>query len=186
MICSVCYHPSILCTFFSDYMIALMKHNKTWYCDITFNMWTGFVCSVVFKNSHFDKFFTGFTYLHQSLEKGDHIEALSHLATALNLSEEAQKQYAIITDGEAPLIKAWLIVFPNIKHLRCSLHFVKNISDKMMYRLPKRPSKEQITAITMLFNGSKTHKGLIDQSPEEVEEGKEKILLFMYVLFIYL
>ena len=113
-----------------------MKEAKEWFINVTFDMWQGYVCFVVYKSEHFNKVFTRFVYMHESKEAHDHIEALNHLASALKLSKEEQESHVLTSDGEALLISAWHTNFPHMLQKCCSLHFIKNIIDKLQYHLP--------------------------------------------------
>ncbi len=133
--------------------------------------------SVVFMNPHLgNKLHTGFIYIHQNLDKETHLEMLAHLSCALNLSDQEQEKYTIITDGDAPLIKAWMLTFSNLKQLLCSIHFCKNIEDKMKYQLHKRPSPEQMADVMRLFQGTTTLRGIIDMTKQKLLDTEEKIL----------
>lgn len=59
--------PEKQAVFFTDHLLSLMKQQRVWYTDITFNMWTGFVTGITFKNSDFEEnnIHPGYIYLHQ-------------------------------------------------------------------------------------------------------------------------
>ena len=130
----------------------------------------------MYKSEHFDRYFTGFVYLHKTKKEHKHIEALNHLAAALNLSAEEQASHLLVSDGKAAIINAWRTMFPNMPQERCSLHFLKNIHDKLWYHLPTRPTKEQVKGVLSIFNGTLTQSGVIDLPAEIVQENEDKIL----------
>ena len=154
----------------------LLRQAKEWYIDVTFDMWQGYICSVVYKSKHFDRYMTAFVYLHESKGTHDHVKALNHLASTLKLSKEEQKQYLLVSDGESSIINAWCTNFPHMPQERCSLHFMKNIHDKLHYHLPHRPTKPQIKNVLSLFNGLLEKFDILDMSADEVKENKDKIL----------
>jgi hypothetical protein len=153
-----------------------MKQAKEWFIDVTFDMWQGYVCSVVYKSEIFNWYMTGFVYLHETKEAYEYVEVLNHLASALKLSKEEQANYKLVSDGEAAIINAWRTHFPNMPQERCSLHFLKNIHDKLWYHLPHRPTKDQIKKVLFIFNGSIVKYGLLDLPANKVKENEDKIL----------
>jgi hypothetical protein len=153
-----------------------MKQAKEWFIDVTFDMWQGYVCSVVYKSEIFNRYMTGFVYLHKTKEAHEHVEALNHLASALKLSKEEQANYKLVSDGKATIINAWHTHFLNMPQERCSLHFLKNIHDKLWYHLPHRPTKDQVKKVLSIFNGSIVKYGLFDLPADKVKENEDKIL----------
>ncbi len=102
--------------------------------DTTFNMWEGFVTSVVYKNPNLEnKIFVRFVYLHQLLDKKTYIELLAHLSYIMNLKLSEESLRTMITDSDAQMIKVWINTFKNIDQQLCFIHFCKNIKDKMKY-----------------------------------------------------
>jgi transposase-like protein len=79
---------------------------------------------------------------------------LTYLLYALRptFTIEKQKTITIVTNDNTALIKAWLSIFPDIHHLLNCLHFMRNIVDKLRYKLLKRTNKEQCSAIILLIN----------------------------------
>jgi hypothetical protein len=110
------------------------------------------------------------------LYKDTHLSMLTHLSRALGptFTIEKQKTITIVTNGDAALIKAWLSIFPGIHHLLYCLHFMRNIVDKLRYKLPKRTNEEQHSAIILLINGKYSVQGLLDMTNEEIEDSLEK------------
>lgn len=60
---------------------------------------------------------------------------LQRIQDALRLTPAEQSKHIVVTDGEAPIIKAWRVVFPHMRHLQCHIYFIKNIADKMKYKM---------------------------------------------------
>ena len=81
-----------------------MKQAREWFIDVTFNMWQGYVCSVVFKSELYNSYFTGFVYLHKTKETHEHVEALNHLTLVLKIIKEEQASHKLISDGESAII----------------------------------------------------------------------------------
>ena len=108
-----------------------MKQARKWFIDMTFDMWQGYICSVVFKSELYNSYFTSFVYLHEIKETHEHVEALNHLALVLKLTKEKQASHKLISDGESAIINAWHTIFPDMPQEHCSLHFLKNIHDKL-------------------------------------------------------
>jgi hypothetical protein len=119
---------------------------------------------------------TGFVYLHETKEAYKHVEVLNHLASALKLFKEEQANYKLVSDSKAAIINAWCTHFPNIPQERCSLHFLKNIYNKLWYHLPHRPTKDQIKKVLSIFNKSIVKYGLFNLPAEKVKENEDKIL----------
>jgi hypothetical protein len=74
---------------------------------------------------------TGFVYLHETKEAYKHVKALNYLVSALKLFKEEQANYKLISDGKAAIINAWYTYFLNMPQKCCSLHFLKNIYNKL-------------------------------------------------------
>jgi transposase-like protein len=110
------------------------------------------------------------------LYKDTHLSMLTHLSHALwpIFIIEKQKIITIVTDNDAALIKAWLSIFPDIYHLLYCLHFMRNIIDKLRYKLSKRANKEQCSAIILLINSKYSVRGLLDMTNEEIEDSLKK------------
>jgi hypothetical protein len=89
------------------------------------------MCFVVYKSKIFNRYITGFVYLHETKEAHKHVKALNHLMSALKLFKEEQANYKLISDGKADIINVWRTYFPNMPQKRCSLHFLKNIHNKL-------------------------------------------------------
>jgi hypothetical protein len=153
-----------------------MKQAKEWFIDVIFDMWQGYICSVVYKFEIFNWYMTGFVYLHKTKEAHEHVEALNYLASALKLSKEEQVNYKLISDSKAVIINAWRTHFSNMPQERYSLHFLKNIHDKLWYHLLHRPTKDQVKKVLFIFNGSIVKYGLLDLPANKVKENEDKIL----------
>ena len=173
--------PQKLAIFTTDFLITLMKQQKVWYTDTTFNMWSGHITGVVFKANDFEEkpTMTAFIAAHQLQDFATHCLLLTQLYKALKLTEEQQKNYVIVSDGEASLINAWQKVFPHIKHVLCAVHFAKNISDYMKYACNPPPSPALQKFVMHLFQGSKPVTRLIDMDSDQIAKSKDKILLAM-------
>jgi hypothetical protein len=59
---------------------------------------------------------------------------------------------------------------------RCSLHFFKNIHNKLWYYLLHKPTKDQVKKILFIFNGSIVKYDLLDLPANKVKENEDKIL----------
>jgi hypothetical protein len=94
-------------------------------------MWQGYVCFVLYKSEIFNWYMTSFVYLHKTKKAYKYIKALNYLVSVLKLFKEKQANYKLISDGKAAIINAWYIYFPNKPQKRCSLHFLKNIYNKL-------------------------------------------------------
>jgi hypothetical protein len=119
---------------------------------------------------------TGFVYLHETKEAHEHVEVLNYLASALKLSKKEQANYKLVSDGEAAIINAWRTHFPNMPQERYSLHFLKNIYDKLWYHLSHRPTKDQVKKVLSIFNRSIVKYGLLNLPADKVKENENKIL----------
>jgi transposase-like protein len=110
------------------------------------------------------------------LYKDTHLSILTHLSHALGptFTIEKQKTITIVTDGDAALIKAWLSIFSDIHHLLYYLHFMRNIIDKLRYKLSKRTNEEQYSAIILFINGKYSVRRLLDMTNEEIKDSLEK------------
>ena len=143
---------------YNEYSLKILKRADMWFVDLTFNMWQGYVTSIVVQNKDFKNeqntspIIPGFVYLHQTKEQVEHVSMLLKLAAAIKLSLFAASKIAVVTDGEAPLIKAWQHVFPHMRHLLCTNHFLKNIRNKMQHKM-KEIIKSQIKKVMTQFNG---------------------------------
>ena len=90
--------------------------------------------------------------MHKFKEAHDHIKALNYLASALKLSKEEQALHILMSDSKASLINAWCMNFPHMLQEHYSLHFIKNIIDKLQYlyhtNLLKRRSRMSLPCLT--------------------------------------
>jgi hypothetical protein len=100
-------HPTQLFVFFTNHSLILMKQAKKWFIDVTFDIWQGYVCFIVYKSEIFNWYITGFVYLHETKEAYKHVKALNHLMSALKLSKEEQANYKLVSDGKVAIINAY-------------------------------------------------------------------------------
>jgi hypothetical protein len=114
---------------------------------------------------------------------------LTYLSNALggkDFTIEKQRKITITTDGDASFIKAVLSIFPGIQHLLCCLHYLKNIMDKLQFKLPDRTSEKQCKGILLLFNGKYPVKGLLDMTNDEIKRDIHKVYEAWYVYLMKL
>jgi hypothetical protein len=105
----------------------------------------------------------------------------SYMCSVIYKSEfkEEQANYKFVNDSEAVIINAWCIYFLNMPQKCCSLHFLKNIYNKLWYYLLHRPTKNQVKKILSIFNRSIIKYSLFDLPANKVKENEDKILYSM-------
>jgi hypothetical protein len=112
VICYLHQYLRQLFIFFTNYSLALIKEAKQWFIDVIFDIWQGYICSVVYKSEHFNRVIIGFVYIHKFKEVYNYVEVLNYLASALSLSKKEQEAHLLISDSKAFLINAWCTNFP--------------------------------------------------------------------------
>jgi hypothetical protein len=105
-----------------------------------------------------------------------YIKVLNYLTSALKLFKEKQANYKLVSNNKAAIINIWHTYFLNMPQKRCSLHFLKNIHDKLWYHLLHRLTKDQVKKVLFIFNGSIVKYGLLDLPADKVKKNKNKIL----------
>ncbi len=77
----------------------------------------------------------------------------------------------IIINRKAPIIKAWHVVFPHIRHLQYYIHFIKNITDKMKYKMHAVTKYQQKEVILLVHDNKAINKfGLTDMSVNQIDK----------------
>jgi hypothetical protein len=98
--------------FYTHYMLEILHYNKVWWSDMTFNIWQGYVISVIIQNTDFinnSKRYSitpGFIYIYQLKKYSIYLVILQRIQDTLNLTPAEQSKYVVVIDGEALIIKA--------------------------------------------------------------------------------
>jgi hypothetical protein len=77
------------------------------------------------------------------------IKVLNHLVFAL--SKEKQKASLLISDNKASLINIWCTNFLHMFQKHCSLHFIKNIFNKLYYHLLHQPTNNKLRVLLVFL-----------------------------------
>ena len=139
--------------------------------DPTFNLGEFYVTCTVFRHSSLLNkdgnfcLFHGPMFIHQRKQ----YETYHQFASALvRLAPPLNNLKAIGTDGEKALYTAFLAVFNDADHLRCTVHMRKNIHEKLKsLSLPSRVSHEFLNDIFGHVEGATHNQGLIDCASAE-------------------
>ena len=148
--------PEPMCILASDRQICEMVRNFTdpthfvpISVDPTFKLGDFYVTPIVFplrnmitKSNGKSPTYLGPMLIHQTQK----FSAYHYFASQLvSLQPELAKVKAIGTDGEQALYDAFSTVFPSAVHLRCFMHFKRNIEDKLRnLNFPKHVMKSRI------------------------------------------
>ncbi len=76
-----------------------------------------------------------FMYIHQLKKYSVYLAILQRIQDILNLTPAEQSKHIVVIDGKVLIIKAWHIVFLHMHHLQCHIHFIKNVINKMKYKM---------------------------------------------------
>ena len=139
--------------------------------DPTFNLGEFYVTCTVFRHSSLHNkngnfcLFHGPMFIHQRKQ----YETYHQFASALvRLAPPLRNMKAIGTDGEKALYTAFLAVFNDADHLRCTVHMRKNIHEKLKsLSLPSRVSLEFLNDIFGHVEGATHNQGLIDCASDD-------------------
>ena len=86
-------------------------------------------------------------------------------STLVGFNKKLRNLRVFGTDGQASMVEAFSHCFPNALHLRCFLHFRKNIKEKMKeYGIPSHVSDEFVADIFGRHSGMKYEEGLVDST----------------------
>ncbi|KAL0492073.1 hypothetical protein AKO1_001250, partial [Acrasis kona] len=163
-------HPSNVAVLFTNASILALKGNKVWEIDTTFNMFNGYVTSLITQNKDFyqDPIQCGAMYLHQTLASQTHSQCIAYIKTCLDVKESDYSKYTVKHNGDHSLINALTKEFPGIKHLLCANHFRENIKSHLKYTL-KVTASEEIDEVMETINGFGAYRGLLDYTGDEVK-----------------